>query len=346
MILRTTSPSARLSPFVFFTRSRVDETGVAAHIIAWQKHRSIANERESINMPQKLRKLLPALLFTLVFSVPPARATTPARPYELEGTEVQSISSKILHRDYELFVSLPASYATSQKRYPVLFITDANYGFPLVRSIGNRLVVHGKKIQEFILVGLSYSKGDDPVSSRNRDYTPTDTTSGKGKELSGQAEQYRQFIEREVFPFVAANYRADMSRKIYAGHSYGSLLGLHVLLTEPQMFDQYILGSPSLWYDKKVMFSQERLYAAAHKDMPARVLMLIGSFETVKPGDHNPRYNKESDMVQDMKDFEKQLNSHRYPGLKVRSEVIQDEDHLTVFPPLITRGLLWALPGK
>lgn len=297
-------------------------------------------------MPQKLRKLLPALSAALIFSGQTAQAGAPARPYELEGTEVQSISSKILRRDYELFVSLPASYATSQKRYPVLFLTDANYGFPLVRGIGNRLVVHGNKVQEFILIGLSYSKGDDPVASRNRDYTPTDTTSGKGKELSGQAEQYRQFIEREVFPFVAANYRADMSHKIYAGHSYGSLLGLHILLTEPQMFDQYILGSPSLWYDKKIMFDQERRYAVTHKDMPAKVLMLIGSFETVKPNDRNPRYNKENDMVQDMKNFEKQLNSHRYPGLKVRSEVIQDEDHLTVFPPLITRGLLWALPGK
>jgi hypothetical protein len=25
---------------------------------------------------------------------------------------------------------------------------------------------------------------------------------------------------------------------------------------------------------------------------------------------------------------------------------VADEDHLTVFPSVITRGLLWALPGK
>lgn len=284
-------------------------------------------------------------LIALACSCGLAQAAATAHPYELEGTEVQSIPSKILHRDYEIFVSLPPSYATSKKSYPVLFITDSDYAFPVIRSINRRVSDHGKKLEEFILVGLSYAKGDDPVHSRNRDYTPTDTTKNSERP-TGQAEPYRQFIEKEVFPFVAANYRADMSRKVFSGHSYGSLLGLHMLLTEPQMFNQYILGSPSLWYDKRVMFDMERDYAASHKDMPAQVYMLIGSFETVKPKLSNPRYNKESDMVKDMKEFETRLKSRRYPNLSVHSEVIQDEDHLTVFPALITRGLFWSFPAK
>ncbi|PFH11664.1 hypothetical protein BCF11_4119 [Collimonas sp. PA-H2] len=294
----------------------------------------------------KLGRFFGIPMIALALACVTAQAATPMHPYELEGTEVQSIPSKILHRDYEIFVSLPASYATSTKRYPVLFITDANYAFPLIRSINRRVSDNGKKLEEFILVGLSYAKGDDPVHSRNRDYTPTDTTNNSGERPTGQAEPYRQFIEKEVFPFVAANYRADMSRKIFSGHSYGSLLGLHMLLTEPQMFNQYILGSPSLWYDKRVMFDMERSYAASHKDMPAQVFMLIGSFETVKSKDRNPRYNKENDMVKDMRDFEARLKSRRYPNLSVRSEVIQDEDHLTVFPALITRGLFWSFASK
>ncbi|MEO6920726.1 MAG: alpha/beta hydrolase-fold protein [Collimonas sp.] len=288
-------------------------------------------------------------MIVLALACSVAQAAAPVRPYALEGTEVQSIPSKILHRDYEIFVSLPASYATSaasKKHYPVLFITDANYAFPLIRSIDRRVSDHGTKLEEYILVGLSYAKGDDPVKSRNRDYTPTDTTKNKVNQPTGQAEQYRQFIEKEVFPFVAANYRADMSRKIFSGHSYGSLLGLHVLLTEPQMFNQYVLGSPSLWYDKGVMFDMERSYAASHKDMPAQVFMLVGAFEAVNPNDPNPRYNKEFDMVKDMHTFEARLKSRHYPNLSIHSEVIQDEDHLTVFPSLITRGLFWSFASK
>ena len=51
-------------------------------------------------------------------------------------------------------------------------------------------------------------------------------------------------------------------------------------------------------------------------------------------------------MVQDTLRFQKTLLAYRYPGLAVHSTVIQDEDHLTVFPSLITRGLKWALPAR
>jgi hypothetical protein len=50
-------------------------------------------------------------------------------------------------------------------------------------------------------------------------------------------------------------------------------------------------------------------------------------------------------MLKDAREFEARLRSRRYPGLSVRMEVIHDEDHLTVFPAVATRGLMWALPA-
>lgn len=69
----------------------------------------------------------------------------------------------------------------------------------------------------------------------------------------------------------------------------------------------------------------------------------MGEYEAVKPGSRNPRYNEAIDMVQDMRRFERLLKSRKYPGLRIESRVIADEDHLTVAPAIITRGLLWAL---
>jgi len=40
------------------------------------------------------------------------------------------------------------------------------------------------------------------------------------------------------------------------------------------------------------------------------------------------------------------LKSHGYPGLKVRSTVLEDEDHLTVAPVGFTRALMAVLPAK
>lgn len=232
-----------------------------------------------------------------------------------------------------------------------MFVTDANYAFPLLRSINRRVADHGENLQEFILVALSYAKGDDPAFSRDRDYTPTDIDRKKTRaidqngEVYGQAEKYRRYVAEEVFPYVAQHFRADMKRKVFAGHSYGALFGAHVLLTSPAMFNNYILSSASLWFDNGVMFDTERRYAAANVDLPAKVLLLNGAYETVRPNTKNRRFNKNRDLITDMRRFERQLKSHRYPSLSVQSEVIADEDHLTVAPAALTRGLLWAF-GK
>lgn len=274
-------------------------------------------------------------------------------PFALPNTEQREIVSKALGRTYQVFVSLPRDYReNTSHRYPVLFITDTTYAFPLVRSIARMVGDKGNGLEDFILVGLSYAKDDTSQYSRRRDYTPTPrgartaTTSDMPGQpvVHGEAEAYRLFIRDEVFPLVALHYRADMDRRIFAGHSYGALLGTHMLLTEPSMFEKYILSSASLWYDQRVMFEREQDYAREHDDLPAQVFLSIGGYETVKPGSADPRYNTEVDMLGDMQRFEGRLKAHDYPGLRVQSTVIADEDHLSVYPAAITRGLKWALP--
>ena len=274
-----------------------------------------------------------------------AAAVAAPVPYVLDGTEVRDVHAAALNRDYQVFVALPDSYRTSNRRYPLLFVVDANYAFPLSRNIAQRLSRHAG-MEEVIVVGLSYAKGDAAVYSRRRDYTPTtprshDYSSDMPGRVAafGEAEAYGRFIEADVFPLIAANYRADMGRKIFAGHSYGSLLGLQLLLTRPDTFQHYILGSPSLWYDRGIMFDRERDYAKAHKDMPASVFFGIGGRETLAPGRQRSRSEDDADMVADVKDFNGALKSRRYPGLKTRVEIYADEDHASVFPFLLTHGL-------
>ena len=281
-----------------------------------------------------------------------ALATEAPLPYALADTEVRDLHANALQRDYQLYVSLPKSYASGERTYPVVFVTDAPYAFPLTRAIGARVTGHSKQLPEFILVGLSYAKGDTPEFSRRRDYTPSahgvkDASSdmpGRAP-VFGEADAYRRFLAEQVLPYVAAHYRIDPHRKIFAGHSYGSLLGAHVLLTAPAMFDGYILGSPSLWYDQRWMFARERSFAASHKDLPARVYLGAGAFEGKAPKNkpHDPRYASDADMVADTEDFARALGGRHYPNLHVRTDIIADEDHLTVAPILMTRGLLWTL---
>ena len=276
-----------------------------------------------------------------------------APPVELEDTAQHLLASTALGRSYRVIVGLPRGYADSPgRRYPVLFITDTNYAFPVVRSIGRMVGDGGTGLEDFILVGLSYADGDTPQYSRRRDYTPTPNGPRTATVsdmpglpvVHGGAEPYRLFIRDEVFPFVARHYRADMERRIFAGHSYGALLGTHMLLAEPAMFDKYILSSPSLWYDQRVMFRREDAYARHHDDLPAEVLLTIGGFETLASGSGDSRYNARDDMLRDNAQFAERLRSRGYPGLRLESLVIADEGHLSVYPAAITRGIAWALP--
>ncbi|WP_235501987.1 alpha/beta hydrolase [Janthinobacterium sp. Ant5-2-1] len=273
-----------------------------------------------------------------------APASAPAS-YVLENTEVRDIRAQALKRDYQLYVALPDSYRQGTKRYPVLFVVDANYSFAIVRNIAQRLNKHAG-MEEVIVVGLSYANGDGGVYSRRRDYTPTTPrkhdyrSDMPGRQPAfGEAKAYGQFISGEVFPFIASNYRVDMQRKVFIGHSYGSLLGLQFLLTEPRTFEHYILGSPSLWYDAGVMFDREQAYAASHKDLPASVFFGIGGLEKLAPGKKRSRSEEEADMLADLREFDGKLKSHKYPGLKTRLRVFEDEDHASVFPFILTHGL-------
>jgi predicted alpha/beta superfamily hydrolase len=229
----------------------------------------------------------------------------------------------------------------------VLYVTDADYAFPVIRSIARRVRNGGKDLEDFIVVGLSYAQGEDASFSRNRDYTPTaagdPNDAGKGFEHGG-AEAYRRYIAEYVFPFVEGRFRTDPLRRLYMGHSYGGLLGAHILFNEPAMFSHYILGSPSLWYDQRHIFDVERQYATTHNDLPAKIFMYVGAYEAVRLGD--PKFHQNNDMVADTRAFEARLRSRHYPRLVIQSDVVPQENHLTVFPSGLTRGLLAAVPSK
>lgn len=253
-------------------------------------------------------------------------------------------------RRYQVWVDLPASYATSDKPLPVVFVTDPNFSFAVTRTVRNFTGQRGRNIEDFILVGLTHDPDVAPLASRSRDYTPTSPLPRKADDSNdysspayGEAEAYRHYVETRVFPLIAGSYRADMSRKTFIGHSYGSLFGLYAMFTRPGMFQNYILGSPSLWFDRKIMYRIEEAYAERHRDLKANVMMVAGSYETPGP---TPRHYKNSDLVGEMKQFEARLKSRNYPGLKVGSEVADGEDHFTVFHDVATRGLITLLPGK
>ncbi len=265
-------------------------------------------------------------------------------PYVLKGTQVWSVPDPVSARDYEVFVSLPASYETNpDRRYPVLYVTDADYAFPIIRQIARRVNLEGPVIEEFILVGLSYSKCDSGKVSRNRDYTPTPNGPARASSIiHGGGPAYQSYLKGQAIPFIENRFRADPARRVLLGHSYGGLLGAQILFTDPALFHSYVLGSPSFWFDRRHILKMEADYARTHRDLPADVFMYIGEYEAPGPSSRNAS----TDMVGDLRLMEQLLLSRDYPNLQLRSTVLGDEDHLTVAPVGFTRALMAVLPAE
>lgn len=287
------------------------------------------------------------VLLLLVCGFPSLAAQAAQTPQvSLSGTAVYELSFQ--GRTYPLWVDVPKSYSDNKQDYPLLLVTDAPYAFPLIRSIRNRVGQQGRNIEDFILVGLAYPATDTPADSRSRDYTTSNVKARPSKAgesysapVYGNAPAFAGFIAQQVLPMLQQQYRIDQQRRIYLGHSYGALLGTYLLLHQPKLFSHYVLSSPSLWFDQhRLLGEAPALLQALPAGTQAKIWLYSGGFEQPGP---SVRHNKETDLVGDMRRFAKMLSPVK--GLQVKSQVLDGEDHLTVFPPMVTRAMLDILPG-
>lgn len=269
-------------------------------------------------------------------AAPAAKAAQEA-PFTIENSTVIPIRSKASGRDYEIFVKTPPGYDKAEnagKRYPVIYLTDGPYTFQVASGL-SRVPFSQGRFKEFVIVGLSWAKGDAAADSRRRDLTPWRDPRIDGETGGGPA--HFAFLREEVMPLVEGRYRLDPANRTLAGQSYGGLFGLWVVFHAPETFQNYVLTSPSIWFADKQMLKDEAAYAAGHKDLKATIYLATGSRE--HPGPQCP--DCERDMVGDQALLEKVLKSRSYPGLRMRAGLVEDGFHETTFPVGLMRGMQW-----
>jgi len=266
-----------------------------------------------------------------------AKAEAPA-PFQVERSAVYPVKSTVLNRGYEVYVKTPPGYDAPEnagRRYPVINLTDGPYTFQVASGV-TRVPFNQGLLQEFILVGVSYGEGEEPADSRSRDLTPW--VDPAIKRPTGGAPDYLKFLKSEVLPLVEQRYRIDAAQRTLSGQSYGALFGLWVAMTEPELFSNYILTSPSIWFAKRSILETEAAFAGKHKDLKARIYMATGERE--HPGEGGCRSCK-TDMVADQQNVVKLLESRNYPGLELRTDVIRGAYHETTYPVGLLNGLQW-----
>lgn len=239
-------------------------------------------------------------------------------------------------RGYEIYISLPAGYSDNPgKAYPLLVLADGGRAFPNLNCDVRTLASKGAIGEEPVVVGLSYAKGESLEDSRRRDYTPV--KDGASNRAYGGAAAYQTYLRDVVLRYVESHYRTEPGHRIFWGHSYGGLLGAHILLTEPGLFQTYILGSPSFWFADQAIYTFEAAYAKRSRELHARVFLYVGGREIARYD--AARKGNTRDMVSGMQGFEERLRARKYDGLQIKSTIIPGKDHISSVRP----GFAWAL---
>lgn len=243
---------------------------------------------------------------------------------EIPGSETRTITSSVVGQEYVLQVALPGGYAGSHKKYPVVYLMDSQWDFPLLTALYGEQYYDGF-VPEIIIVGVTWG-GSNPRhdSLRARDYTPTYEN---WLPQSGGAAKFLSFMKNELFPFVEANYRADKNDRALFGCSFGGLFALFALFTEPGLFQRYVAASPAFGWDNEVLYQYEKTYFDSQPTAPAKLYMIMGGVEREVPG---------------FEKLVKHLSGRNYSSLQFRAKVLENTGHSGTKGEGYARGLQYV----
>jgi predicted esterase len=188
---------------------------------------------------------------------------------------------------------------------------------------------------DVILVGISWQKdiSEDLRQqygvhvSRYMDYTFKKTVSKKHPKIKfGLADKHLAFIRKDVFKFVESNYRTEPNNRTYFGFSAGGVFGVYALMTQPDSFKNYILGSP---LDEKV----PTLFAQQHADLknPQSGINVLTSYGEL-----------EKEVAPFVEDFVSQLSNKKYKGIaSIENVVAESYGHNDSSPLVAAHGMRW-----
>ena len=152
--------------------------------------------------------------------------------------ESLELTSQILGESRTVNIYLPESYKRdSAQEYPVIYLLDGSRDEDFVHVAG-------------LVQFCSFSRVD---------IIPESIVAGIGNEdfpTTGGSANFIKYLETELQPLIAQTYRISSTRTLI-GQSLGGLLATEILFKKPELFDNYIIISPSLWWDDESLLAFE-----------------------------------------------------------------------------------------
>lgn len=224
--------------------------------------------------------------------------------------EVREIKSKILDEIRILNLYLPENY-DQEKSYPIIYLLDGSINEDFMHISGLvQFFTMQMSMPDCILAGIANV-------DRKRDFTfPTKIKELKDKyPTTGGSEKFIEFIEKELQPFIKANYKLN-GETYLIGQSLGGLLATEILLKKPYLFANYLIISPSLWWDDESLLKSASGMLAKLDFTETKVFVAVGDEGKI--------------MINDARKLVKIIQKSKKDQLKVSFLPLPRENHATI----------------
>ncbi len=238
--------------------------------------------------------------------------------------EIRTLKSKILKEERTLNIYLPQNF-NKTKAYPVIYLLDGSINEDFIHVTGlvqffNQMY----SMPETIVVGIANI-------DRKRDFTfHTDVKDlQKDYPTTGHSDKFIGFLEKELKPYIESQFKTTDAYLF--GQSLGGLLATEILLKKPELFNNYFIISPSLWWDDESLLKQSAQLLSKSADKKKFIYISVGK------GEHPV-------MVKDAEDLYNILKKSNKKNWTVEYKMMETDNHATILHRSLYEGLVKLFP--
>ena len=190
-----------------------------------------------------------------------------------------------LNTERRIYALLPYDYNLTDRKYPVLYLQDAQnlfdenapYGTWAIDHHLAQLAKHG--MGNLIIIAIDHG-GRERISEYSP-YYHRKFGEGKGK-------FYAEFITQTLKPYVDHHYRTFPHRDYngIGGSSMGGLISAYIGIVYPKYFSKLMIFSPSFWFSDEIYFDAFKYNYV----MPMQAYIYAGDKESKYMSQHIHRF--------------------------------------------------------